>query len=363
MKRYTMHDTRYMIYPPLSPLNKGGIKRGFSCIMYRVSCIFLILASCILYLASDVSAGTIKVLVVDEDSPRIPGKNEQLEKIGAKMKGDFLLSGTHFTGEIEVWKGRNGLYVVNEMPFEEYVKGVVLAEVGTNWEMEALKAQAVISRTYAVYQKNLNGNSYYHLSSSVLHQVHKGNSSNARIDDAVEKTSGEILTYDARPILALYHSTSGGKTEMPEEVFGKSYPYLRSVESSSETSPYWVWWRKIPISEMEKSLNMPGLQEITIKSHTATGRVKELSITSESGQNTIRSNEFRKLLGWQRLPSTNFSMVRDGDAIIFEGKGYGHGVGLCQWSALEMARKGKNYKEILSFFYPGTEIQKYEGRE
>ena len=80
-------------------------------------------------------------------------RNEPLEKVSKKIKGDFLMSGVHYTGEIEVWKGKNGLYVVNEIPFEEYVKSVVMAEVGTNWEMEALKAQAVISRTYAIYQK------------------------------------------------------------------------------------------------------------------------------------------------------------------------------------------------------------------
>lgn len=307
-------------------------------------------------------ADTIKVLIIDENYSRIPEQNEQLEKIGDKLKGDLLLGGIHYTGEIEVWKGRNGLYVINEIPFEDYVKNVVMAEVGTNWEMEALKAQAVIVRTYAVYKKNGNGNSHYHLTSSVLHQVYKGNSSDARIAYAVEKTSGEILTFDGKPIEALYHSTCGGKTEVPEEVFGKSYPYLRSVESSCETSPYWIWERNIPLSEIEKALNISGIKEMTIKSYTTTGRAKELGITAESGQIAIKATELRKLLGWQRLPSTSFSIVRDNDSMIFEGKGYGHGVGLCQWSALEMAKKGKNYREILSSFYPGTEIQLYEGR-
>ncbi len=321
------------------------------CILYSVFCV----------LCSEVSADTIRVLIMDENYPAIPGKNEQLEKIG-KVKGDLLVSGVHYTGNIEVWRGLNGLYVINEMPFEDYVKNVVMAEVGTSWEIEALKAQAVVARTYAVYQKNANGTSRYHLTSSVLHQVYKGNSLDVKIAYAVEKTSGEILTFDGKPIEALYHSTCGGKTEVPEEVFGKSYPYLKSVESSCENSPYWVWERKIPLSEIEKSLNIPDIKEIGIKSYTTTGRAKELNITTESEQIPIKATEFRKLLGWQRLPSTNFSLVRDGDSIIFEGKGYGHGVGLCQWSALEMAKEGKNYRDILSFFYPGTEIQLYEGR-
>jgi len=307
-------------------------------------------------------ADTIKVLILDEDSPRIPARNELLEKVSEKIKGDFFTGGVHYRGEIEIWKGKSGLYVINEIPFEEYVKSVVMAEVGTNWEMEALKAQAVISRTYAIYQKNVNGNLHYHITSSVLHQVYKGNSSDVRVAHAVEKTSGEILTFSGKPIEALYHSTAGGKTELPEEVFGKSYPYIKSVATNGEASPYWIWERKIPFSEMEKSLNLSGFKDMAVKSYTSTGRVKEVTVTSASGEHTIKSNDLRKQLGWQRLPSTNFTMTKIADAIIFEGKGYGHGTGLCQWSALEMAKKGKNYKEILSFFYPGTEIQLYEGR-
>jgi len=91
------------------------------------------------------------------------------------LKGDLLVNGTHYLGNIEVWKGTESLYLVNELPFEEYIKNVVSAEVGTNWDMEALKVQAVISRTYAMYQKKKNGtNANFDLTSSVLHQVYKG---------------------------------------------------------------------------------------------------------------------------------------------------------------------------------------------
>jgi stage II sporulation protein D len=333
--------------------------KSFFKILFSVFLLFTI--HCLL-LAPAAVAGTIRVLILDEDSPRIPAKNEPLEKVGGKINGDLLANGVHYTGEIEVWKGEKGLYIVNEIPFEEYVKSVVIAEVGTNWEMEALKAQAVISRTYAIYQKNINGTLHYHITSSFLHQVYKGNSSNAMAANAVEKTAGEILTFNGTPIEALYHSTSGGKTELPEEVFGKSYPYIKSVETNSEASPYWIWERKIPLSEIEKSLNISGFKDMTVESYTSTGRVKEVTVASESGERTIKSNDLRKQLGWQRLPSTNFTMTKLNGSIIFEGKGYGHGVGLCQWSALDMAKKGKNYREILSFFYPGTEIQLYEGR-
>jgi stage II sporulation protein D len=337
-----------------------------TCFLQIIRAIFLIFTSlCLLclnqVLCPDTAvAGRIRVLIINENYQSIPEKDEQLEKIDYKTTNALLVNGAYYTGEIEVWKGQNGLYVINEIPLEDYVKDVVIAEAGKSWEMEAIKAQAVVVRTYAVYHKKVRENSYYHLSSSVLHQVYKGNSPDARIAYAVEKTSGEILTFNSKPIEALYHSTCGGKTELPENVFGKSYPYLRSVESSCESSPYWVWERNIPLSEIEKGLNISGIKEIGIRSYTSTGRVKELEINTESEQITLGSNELRRLLGWQRVPSTNFSMIRNGNSIIFKGKGHGHGVGLCQWSTLEMAKKGKNYREILSFFYPGTEIQLYK---
>jgi stage II sporulation protein D len=306
-------------------------------------------------------ADNIRVLIINEVYQKIPSKIEKIEKIGS-VRGDLLVMGSHYTGDIDVWKGDNGLYLINELPIEDYVKDVVVAEVGSNWEMEALKAQAVISRTYAVYQKKMNGDSIYHIASSVLHQVYKGNNPDVRVAYAVAETSGEILTFNDKPIEAFYHSTCGGRTENPEDVFGKSYPYLKSVESNCEISPYWTWARRIRLTDIEKALNLSGIKEISIKSYTSTNRVKQLDITNESGITTINATDFRKALGWSILPSTNFKMALDGDSILFEGKGYGHGVGLCQWSALQMAREGKNYKEILSFFYPGTMIQLYEGR-
>ncbi len=321
--------------------------------------LFLVIFSCAVCDAG--AEETIRVLIVNEAYPRVPAKNETLEKLGS-MQGDLLVMGTRYTGNIDIWKGKNGLYIINELPMETYVKDVVAAEVSADWDMEALKAQAVISRTYALFQKRMNGGGLYHIASSVLDQVYKGNSPDERISAAVEQTKGEILTYNGKPIQAFYHSTSNGCTENPEEVFGKSYPYLRSVESNCDISPYSVWERKIKLSEIEEALDMRGIRKITIKSYTSAKRVKELSITGNSGVRVIRATDFRKALGWSRLPSTNFSLNVDGDSAYFEGKGYGHGVGLCQWCALAMAREGKNYREILAHFYPGTTLQQYENR-
>jgi stage II sporulation protein D (peptidoglycan lytic transglycosylase) len=304
---------------------------------------------------------TIKVLILNETCSKLPAKNEDLEQIGG-MEGDLLVMGTKYTGNITVWKGAGGLYVVNEIPLEDYVKDVVAVEVSPNWDKEALKAQAVVTRTYAVYQKMTNGNAIYDIASSVLHQVYKGNNPDPRVSSAVEETKDEVLTFDGKPIAAFYHSTSGGKTENPEEVFGKSYPYLHSVETDCSLSPYATWERSIPAAEIEKALNITGIKQIMIKSFTSTNRVKQLDIVHSSGTTTVNATDLRKALGWSRLPSTNFSIAGDGNPFVLEGKGYGHGVGLCQWSTLRMAREGSTYREILSFFYPGTSIQYYENR-
>jgi stage II sporulation protein D len=306
--------------------------------------------------AATAESATIKVLILDNVFQTVPAKDETLDSTG-KMQGDLLVNGNHYVGDIEVWKGKSGMYLINELPLEDYIKNVVSAEIGANWEMEALKAQAVISRTYALFQKGVNLNPNFDLTSSVLHQVYKGSNTDARIAYAVMNTEGEVLTYNGKLIEALYHSTCGGLTEDVEEVFGKSYPYLKPVSSACDLSPYAVWERKIPAGEIETALNLTGIKEIAITSFTATRRVKTLAISHSSGSLTVKATDLRKQLGWSRLPSTNFDLRKENSTFIFEGKGYGHGVGLCQWSALQMARDGKSYREILAFFYPGTTLQ------
>ncbi|MBI5213036.1 MAG: SpoIID/LytB domain-containing protein [Nitrospirae bacterium] len=297
---------------------------------------------------------------MDNKNPKIPKKDEKVERLG-NVKGEVLLSGLKYSGVIEVWKGNNGLYIVNEVSLEDYIKGVVAAEVGSSWDIEALKAQAVVSRTYALNQKLNNGKMPYHLTSSVLHQVYKSGNAPESIAKAVDETKGEILTYEGKPIVAYYHSTSGGMTEDPSEVFGKSYPYLKPVETSCELSPYFMWEKRIPVSDIEKASSSVQIKDIIIESYTASNRARTLKIIAESGEYSIPAKDLRKNLGWDKLPSTMITnIIRSEDAYIFEGKGYGHGVGMCQWTALNLAKKGMSYREIISKFYPGATIELYE---
>lgn len=306
---------------------------------------------------------TVRVLLVDNKVFKIPEKNDTLKKLGT-TKGDVLISGLKYSGHLEVWKGDSGLFVINEVPLEEYVKGVVAGEVGSTWPSELLKAQAVVARTYALHQMQ-NGSSQfrYHLTSSVLHQMYKGGAVPDAVVQAVEDTRMEVLTYEGKPIAAYYHSTSDGMTEDSFEVFGKSYPYLRPVQTRCELSPYCVWERRVPYAEVEKSLGLAGIEDIRITSRTVSQRAKQLSVLTKNGGREILAKDFRKQLGWERIPSTMITTItREGNYFVFEGKGYGHGVGMCQWSALQMAKAGLTYREILSTFYPGASLELYEDR-
>ncbi|MDA8169738.1 MAG: SpoIID/LytB domain-containing protein [Nitrospiraceae bacterium] len=306
----------------------------------------------------------IRVLILDDQFNSMPRDGEKL-KLMDKTEGKLLVADHPYTGEIEVWKGKDKLYLIDQVGLEDYVKSVVKSEAGKDWDIEALKAQAVASRTYALFRKLQNGQAKYDVVSSVLSQVFQGDVVDDKVAKAVEDTEGQILTYNGKPIEALYHSTSEGQTEDPVEVFGWSVPYLKPVKVKSDLSPYSIWARKFSVGEIEDALksggiSINGIKDIRVRSHTVTGRVRELEITDENGSKTIvKATDLRKFMGWKRLPSTQFKLDFSDGIVSLEGSGYGHGVGLCQWSALEMAREGKNYKEILSYFYPGTQLVKY----
>lgn len=321
-----------------------------------ISLIFLILSFPLHIKAED----TIKVLMLENPGAPLPAEN--VETVG-NIAGKVLINGEIYEGDFMVVKDGKGLYVINNLPFEKYIEGVIASVIGKEWELEALKAQAVISRTYAITHKTFNTDKTYHLTSSVLHQLYKGDNIDPLITYAVRETENEVLTYGGDPIEALFHATCEGKTELPEEVWQKSYPYLKSVDCNSRNAPYENWQRKFTFHEIEKAFGISKIKNIAISSHTKTGRVKTLVFTIESDESgdsvmEVKAADLRKSLGYKEIPSTQFNLTVNEENIIFQGKGYGHGVGLSQWGALEMARQGKTYREILSHFFPGTIIQK-----
>lgn len=320
---------------------------------------FFVLVS-LLFLLPPYSAAdnTINVLMLESPYDQLPSR--QAERIDS-LNGKVFINGQFYKGLLNIMKDEKGLYVINTLPFEEYIEGVVAAEIGEEWELEALKAQAVISRTYAMFYKRLNAGENFHITSSVIHQLYKGENTDPLISYAVKATEGEILTYENFPIKAFYHATCEGKTEVPEEVWAESYPYLRSVDCNSKNAPFEHWQRKFTLQKISESLGIDDLVDVNISSYTATGRVRTLELIlgnpdAATSTREIRATDFRQLLGYEELPSTHFSLTKAGKELLFTGKGYGHGVGLSQWGALEMAKQGKNYLEILTHYYPGTSL-------
>ena len=301
---------------------------------------------------------SIKVLMLRSAYDTLPSDRAELVDT---LKGRIFINGEFYSGELEILRDGKGLYVVNNVPFEKYIEGVVYSELGKDWELEALKAQAVISRTYALYHKNVQAGKNYHLTSSELHQLYRNANAGPIVRLAVRVTEGQVLSYDGEPIKAFYHSTCEGKTELPDEVWGENYPYIKSVSCNSNNSPFGNWQRRFTLRELQRALKIKTIEDIDIASYTQTGRVKTVHLLLAASENNnafydISATRLRRVLGYRELPSTKFSLKKTGEQIIFAGEGYGHGVGLSQWGALAMAREGKNYREILSHYYPDTQL-------
>lgn len=299
----------------------------------------------------------IRVLIQDKEKGfgDVPKADEKLKKID-DIDGRLVLGYNSYEGRLSIWKGKGEMYLVNALDLEDYVKGVVLAEVGRQWAPEALKAQAVLVRTYVLNKMFSATRDEFHVVSSVLDQVYKGLSSDPEVEAAVNSTRGEILTYKGKPIQAFYHSTSVGRTELPESVFSNPLPYLKSVEASGRLSPHAFWNKRVQFGSFESKLNLKKIREIWVGSRTSTDRADEVVFVSGEGERVFKAKDLRSIIGWGVLKSTDFNVHVEGSEAVFVGKGSGHGVGLCQWTSLEMALEGKNYKDILFHFYKGVEI-------
>lgn len=265
---------------------------------------------------------------------------------------------------------------IEELPIDEYLYGVVSSEMPANYEAEALKAQAIVARTYTIYQ--IMNNSGKHPGADICDNSsccqawiskderlskwapEEAESNWNKIVDAVNSTSGRIITYQNKPINAFFHSNSGGKTESSLNIWGGiDYPYLKSVETAGEEG-YTQYSSEAKFTKEEllnklkekyEDCEIDYSQEncIQILEYTTSGRVK----TIKFGNKEIAGTEARTILG---LRSTNFSFTISGDEIIFSVIGYGHGVGMSQTGADALAKSSSNCEEIIKHFYTDVEI-------
>lgn len=256
---------------------------------------------------------------------------------------------------------------VEEVPLEEYIVGVLAGEMPIDFELEALKAQAVASRSYVLKRMEYNKDNEYDVVDSVLNQVYLdddylketwGNNYTIKINKlrtAVNETYNEYMEYDGKIIDALFFSTSNGYTEDSHLVFNLELPYLKSVESSWDQEVSSAFSSKYTYS-LQEFYEKLGLEykdklDVEILERSNTNRVLKLKINGQEFEGTTLYNK----LG---LRSTDFEITQVGSNVVFDMKGYGHGVGMSQYGALGMAKQGYTYDEILKHYYTGVTIKK-----
>lgn len=290
------------------------------------------------------------------------GRRVSGARLRASDSGALRLNGREYPGVLDVLKNGHGLLVVNEVPFEEYLAGVVKAEAKETWAIEMLKAQAIAARTYAAYHRELNDAKPFHILASKAHQQYIGRVSvSSPVWQAVRATAGRVLSLGGQLFPAFYHTDSGGYTEEPRLVFtSKHMPPLRAVRSEfSGDSPYFAWNLDISLAELSRRLRKAGVSVGTIRrlevlKRSPSLRVLRLAVHGTRRTAWLSGADFRRMLGYDTLRSTLFSVAVDGRYARFSGRGYGHGVGMDQWGAKAMAERGYTALEILRYYYPGA---------
>jgi len=278
------------------------------------------------------------------------------------------LEGQAYRGYLEVARANGALAVVNVVDLEEYLFGVLKDEIPPGWPGEAAKAMAITARTYAVYQMQQNPGALFHLRATTASQVYGGaTGEDARTSLAVQATRGQILTFGGQPIAAFYHSCSGGATEDALDVFGPNFDTVIGVKDDfSLNCPYAFWVERLTAQQLEQAFQRIGyavgrVVRIDDLLRSRTGRILRLAVYHTRGSLTLDGRRLREILGNDVIRSTDFEVRADGSGFTFVGRGWGHGVGLSQWGAKEMADLGRQHWEILKFYYPLADIRPLTG--
>jgi stage II sporulation protein D len=283
---------------------------------------------------------------------------------GFRLRSDrpIVLNGREYPAPLDVLRNGDGLAVVNEVPLEEYLVGVLRAEIGEKWPLEALRAQAVVARTYAAYHRMLSAAKPYHIVASTAHQQYAGRvPASSPLWGAVRETIGQVLLWEGELFPAFYHTDSGGYTEDPRTVFAaRNMPGLKPVRCEfSAGSPHYYWSLDVKLADLAEILRrndaaVGSVIAIDVSERTPSLRAATITVHGTGRSVRLRGNEFRRMIGYDTFKSTLFAVAVDAPWARFSGRGYGHGVGMCQWGAKGMAEQGHTARQILEFYYPGT---------
>ena len=276
------------------------------------------------------------------------------------------LNGKRLRGTLEIVRQQDlTLLIINHIALEDYLRGVVSKEAPDYWPEESLKAIAIAARTYAVYNRASKAGVEYDVTGDVMSQDYGGKTAEkAATTRAVKATAGLILTYDGKLFPTFYHSTCGGVTEHARVMGDYDIEPLRGGIGCTlcSASPFFRWQRRITKADLgwalRKSPHGPigAVKDVQVTKRTPTGRAQEVTVSGTLRTLRLTGYDLRSLLGFEHIRSALFTVEPVGDDFILDGHGWGHGVGLCQWGAAELARRGLLAPEILSYYYRGATL-------
>jgi stage II sporulation protein D len=295
----------------------------------------------------------------------VDGQRLRSDRIEVRGRtGDVTVNNLTVAGRVTIKRQNGKLIAINEVALEDYVKGVVPAEMNAAWHPEALKAQAMAARTYALYKIRQNGKKDFDVVASTKDQVYKGRAgADGPAGRATDETRGQVLVFQNEPILAAFFSTAAGPTEDALNVWSVDLPYLKGVECPFDmNSPFFQWRTDVWLPLLEQRLREEGfpvgvIAGLSPAAYTKAGRVSHVRILHSDGELHVKGEDLRRVLGYTVLASTQFDFEVVGFQIQFTGRGAGHGVGLCQWGTKELAEKGYSAEAIVRYYYPGAEIR------
>jgi len=308
------------------------------------------------------------VLAPSSRGIRLHGTEIDAQILHVRSKGKVRLRGHDYHAHLEVswrsYRGRPELLVVHPLPLETYVLGVVSSELPRSWPLEALKAQAIAARTYAIWQKYRRLELPYHMQSTVLDQVYHGaQREHPDAQKAVAQTYGQVLTFKRRPAQAYFHAACGDVTESAKEGWGNALPYLPGSRCGyCKKANRYNWKATFTRKELNQKMRKVLGEDVTtvrVLSRTKSGRIKNIRIAGKRKKKTLKGADFRRLLGYTAMWSTKALSVKlTSSGLHVKGKGAGHGVGMCQWGARGMAEADLDVTAILDKYYPGATLSR-----
>jgi len=293
----------------------------------------------------------------------IDGQLEAVSFTIAPDDGSFQWEGRTYSGALRFLAHEGELLAINVLPVEEYLRGVVPSEMMASWPMPALEAQAVASRTYTLH--SLEPGEPYDICATFLCQEYGGlEAQHPRTDEAIRNTAGLVLSYEGALAKTYYHADSGGATASSSEVWGEEYPYLYGRDDVPARTPHRSWRQQIDGARLAALLREHGYEFGTVThleplSYSPSGRVTSARIVGTAGSATVSGPALTNALRGSGLRSTRLRMS---GPLLAQGDGWGHGVGMSQYGARQLALSGYDYRRILEFYYPLTLLESLESR-